>query len=219
MITVPGVSAELCGGTHEHATGETGAFVIVSEGSVASGIRRIEGLTGIKAFEYLRQRSRELKDIGTLLKSDSPLDEVRKSQERMRALEKEMEKTTASADRDLAAPLIDSAKDVGGVKVVAARVDGLDQKRLRGLADNVRDRIGSGVLVVASAADGQASIVAMVTKDIAGKLHAGNILKEVAQASGGRGGGKPDMAQGGTRELDKLDSALDKVYDIVKGQQ
>jgi len=219
VVSVPGVSSELCGGTHEHATGETGAFVIVSEGSVASGIRRIEGLTGIRAFEYLRDRNRELKDIGALLKTDAPLDEVKKSQERMKSLEKEIEKTTASADRDLAAPLIDSAKDVGGVKVISTRVDGLDQKRLRGLADNVRDRIGSGVLVIASVAGDQASIVAMVTKDIAGKYHAGNILKEVAQASGGRGGGKPDMAQGGTKELDKLDSALDKVYDIVKGQQ
>jgi alanyl-tRNA synthetase len=218
VITVPTVSTELCGGTHEHATGETGAFVIASEGSVASGIRRIEGYTGLRAFEYLRDRSRELKDIGALLKSDAPLDEVRKSQERMKALEKEMEKTTASADRDLAAPLLEAAKDIDGIKVVVSRVDGLDQKRLRGLADNVRDRIGSGVLVIASAGDGQAAIVSMVTKDLAKKCHAGNILKAVAQAAGGRGGGKPDMAQGGTRELDKLDSALDKVYDIVKGQ-
>jgi alanyl-tRNA synthetase len=219
VISVPSVSTELCGGTHEHATGETGAFVVVSEGSVASGIRRIEGYTGIKAFEYLRARSRELREIGTLLKSDSPLEEVAKAQERVRALEKEIEKSTASADRDLAAPLLEGAKEIDGVKVVVTRVDGLDQKRLRGLADNVRDRIGSGVLVIASADDGQAAIVAMVTKDITKKYHAGNILKAVAQAAGGRGGGKPDMAQGGTRELDKLDSALDKVYDIVKGQQ
>jgi alanyl-tRNA synthetase len=215
MVSVPSVSSELCGGTHERATGETGAFVIVSEGSVASGIRRIEAFTGLKAFEYMRSRSRELKEIAALFKTDKPLDEVGKAQERMRALEKEQ--SMASADRDLAAPLLEALREIDGVKVVSARVDGLEQKRLRGLADNVRDRIVSGVLVIASTSDGQASIVAMVTKDLTKKFHAGKILKAVAEAAGGRGGGKPDMAQGGTRELDKLDSALDKVYDIVKG--
>jgi alanyl-tRNA synthetase len=184
---------------------------------VASGIRRIEALTGLKAFEHMRSRSRELKEIAALFKTDKPLDEVGKAQERMKALEKELDKSMASADRDLAAPLLEALREIDGVKVVSARVDGLEQKRLRGLADNVRDRIGSGVLVVASASDGQASIVAMVTKDLTKKFHAGKILKAVAEAAGGRGGGKPDMAQGGTRELDKLDSALDKVYDIVKG--
>ncbi len=218
VVKVPSVSAELCGGTHEKATGETGAFVIVSEGSVASGIRRIEGLTGLRAFEYLRNRSRELKEIGAVLKTDKPLDEVKRAQERIKSLEKEMEKSAASADRDLAAPLLESARTVGGVKVVSARVDGLEQKRLRGLADNVRDRIGSGVLVIASVTEGQAAIVAMVTKDLSKRYHAGNILKAVAEAAGGRGGGKLDMAQGGTRDIEKLDSALDKVYDIVKGK-
>jgi len=219
MVSVPSVSAELCGGTHERATGETGAFVIVSEGSVASGIRRIEALTGLKAFEYLRDRSRELREIGSALRTDRPLEEAKKLQERMKELERELSRSRASADRDLAAPLIEAARTVDGVKVVSARVDGLDQKRLRGLADNIRDRLGSGVLVVASALDEQAAIVAMVTKDLAKRYHAGNILKAVAEAAGGRGGGKPDMAQGGTRELEKLDSALDKVYDIVKGSQ
>ncbi|MEJ2323397.1 MAG: alanine--tRNA ligase [Nitrospirota bacterium] len=217
VVAVPSVSIELCGGTHESATGETGAFVIVSEGSVASGIRRIEGLTGLRAFEHLRDRSHTLREISASLKSDKPLEEVRRMQERLKELEREVERSRASADRDLAAPLIEDARTVDGVKVVAGRVDGLDQKRLRGLADNLRDRIGSGVIVLASGLDDQASIVAMVTKDLAKKYHAGNILKAVAQAAGGRGGGKPDMAQGGTRELGMLDSALDKVYDIVRG--
>ncbi|MGD8352015.1 MAG: alanine--tRNA ligase [Nitrospirota bacterium] len=219
VVEVPSVSIELCGGTHERATGETGAFAIVSEGSVASGIRRIEGLTGLRAFEHLRDRSRTLEEISAALKSDKPLEEVRRMQERLRELEREVEKSRASADRDLAAPIMEAARTVDGVKVVAGRVDGLDQKRLRGLADNVRDRIGSGVIVLASGLEDQASIVAMVTKDLAKKYHAGNILKAVAQAAGGRGGGKPDMAQGGTRELGKLDSALDKVYDIVRGNE
>jgi alanyl-tRNA synthetase len=218
VVSVPSVSTELCGGTHERATGETGAFVMVSEGSVASGIRRIEAFTGLNAYEYLRGRSRELKEIGMLLRSERPLEDVRKGQERIKALDKEMERSSASAVRDLAAPLLEEAKTVDGVKVVTGRVDGLDQKRLRGLADNVRDRIGSGILVVASVQEEQAAIVAMVTKDLKKKYHAGNILKAVAEAAGGRGGGKPDMAQGGTRELDKLDRALDRVYDIVKGQ-
>ncbi len=219
VVAVPSVSIELCGGTHEQATGDTGSFVIVSEGSVASGIRRIEALTGLRAFEYLRDRSRTLKEISVVLKSEQPLGDLRKMQERIKELERELEKSQASAVRDLAAPLIESARTVDGVKVVAGRVDGLDQKRLRGLADNVRDRIGSGVVVIASGGDEQAAIVAMVTKDLVKKYHAGNILKAVAQEAGGRGGGKPDMAQGGTRELGKLDSALDKVYDIVKGNE
>jgi alanyl-tRNA synthetase len=218
MVSVPSVSSELCGGTHERATGETGAFAIVSEGSVASGIRRIEALTGLSAFEYMRSRSRELKEIGALLKTDKPLEEVGKVHERMKALEKDLDKSMASADRDLAAPLLEALREIDGVRVVSARVDGLEQKRLRGLADNIRDRIVSGILVIASARAEQASIVAMVTKDLTKKFHAGNILKAIAEAAGGRGGGKPDMAQGGTKELEKLDSALDKVYDIVKGK-
>ncbi len=217
VVTVPGVSIELCGGTHERATGETGAFVIVSEGSVASGIRRIEALTGLNAFRYLRRRSRELKAISALLKTDEPLRGVEMEQERLRSMQRELDRLRASEDRDLAGPLLKGAKAVDGVKVVAARVDGLDQKRLRGLADNVRDRLGSGILVLASAVDEQAAMVAMVTRDLTKKYHAGNILKAVARAAGGRGGGKPDMAQGGTRELDRLDEALKGVPDAVRG--
>jgi alanyl-tRNA synthetase len=114
--------------------------------------------------------------------------------------------------------LLDLVRDVDGVKVLSCRVDNLEQKDLRVLADNVRDRLGSGVIVIASAKDDQASIVAMVTKDLTNRFSAGEILKNVAAQSGGRGGGKPDMAQGGTKELEKLDNALESVYALVKNK-
>lgn len=216
VIRVPGFSAELCGGTHCRATGDIGLFIIISEGSVASGIRRIEALTGKAAFDYLRQRSSELNRIASILKTDSPYERVEKLLVDMRELDKEIEILKSKMASQSSLSVIDKVKDIDGVKVLACRVDNLEQKDLRVLADNIRDRIGSGIILLASALDGQASMVAMVTKDLVKKYSAGEILKNIAAMAGGRGGGKAEMAQGGTKEIEKLDNALNAVYDLIK---
>lgn len=216
VVRVRGFSAELCGGTHCKETGDIGLFVIVSEGSVASGIRRIEALTGKAAFDYLRQRNNELQRISEMLKTDSPYERVEKLLNELKDMDKEIESLKAKAAARSSSSIIEKAKEIDGTKVLACRVDNLEQKDLRVLADNVRDRLGSGIIVIASAKDGQASMVAMVTADLTKKYNAGEILKKVAALAGGRGGGKAEMAQGGTKEIEKLDKALEAVYDLIK---
>jgi alanyl-tRNA synthetase len=218
IVKVPGFSAELCGGTHCRTTGDVGLFTIVSEGSVASGIRRIEAFTGKTAYEYLRQTKDELRQIGDILKTDKPLERVEKVMSDLKDRDKEIETLKGKLSSHSSSSLLDLVRVVDGVKILSCRVDNLEQKDLRVLADNVRDRLGSGVIVIASAKYDQASIVAMVTKDLTNRFSAGEILKNVAAMAGGRGGGKPDMAQGGTKELDKLDNALESVYSLVKNR-
>jgi|WetSurMetagenome_2_1015567.scaffolds.fasta_scaffold00610_3 alanyl-tRNA synthetase len=216
VVRVPDFSSELCGGTHCRTTGDIGPFVVISEGSVASGIRRIEAFTGKAAFEYLRRKRDDLKKIAELLRADEPVERVEKVMADIREKDREIEALKGRLSSHSSASLLDQAKDINGVKVLSCRVDNLEQKDLRVLADNIRERLGSGIVVIASAKEGQAAILAMVTKDLVKQFNAGDILKKVAALCDGRGGGKPDMAQGGTKELDKLDAALEAVYSIVK---
>lgn len=219
IVRVPGVSAELCGGTHCTHTGDIGLFTIVSEGSVASGIRRIEAFTGKAAFEFLREKRDELKKIGELLKTDKPAERVEKVLADLKEREKEIDALKAKSASQDAVSIVDQAQTINGVKVLSARVSAMDAKDLRVLADNIRDRLGSCVLVLASVKDGQAALVAMVTKDLTGRFKAGDLLKNVASQVGGRGGGKPEMAQGGVANVSDpaaLDAALAGVYDQCK---
>jgi len=218
VVSIEGFSSELCGGTHCRATGEIGLFVVLSEGSVASGIRRIEALTGKAAFDYLRDRDVELRRITELLKTDRAYSRIEKLISDMRALEKEMESIKGRAAAKDSSAILKHARDINGTTVLSHRVDGLEQKDLRVLADNIRDRMGSGIIFLASAKNGRASMLAMVTMDLTERFNAGEILKEVASAAGGKGGGKAEMAQGGTSNLDRLDRALESVYDIVRRQ-
>ena len=216
VVSVPGFSSELCGGTHCRATGDIGSFMILSEGSVASGIRRIEALTGTEAFNHLRNRLTELKMINDLLKTDTPYDRIQKILTDMKSIERELASVKSKAAARDSSSFLERARVIHGVSVLSQRVDGLEQKDLRLLADNIRDKMGSGVICVASAKDGQAAMLTMVTKDLTAHLNAGDILKRVAAIAGGRGGGKAEMAQGGTQDLEKLDKALEAVYDIIK---
>jgi alanyl-tRNA synthetase len=197
-------------------TGEIGLFTIVSEGSVASGIRRIEAFTGKAACEFLRGKRDDLRRIGDILKTDQPVERLEKVMADLKEKDREIETLKGKLSSHSSSSLLDLVKEVDGVKVLSCRVDNLEQKDLRVLADNVRDRIGSGIIIIASAKDDQASIVAMVTKDLTKHYSAGEILKNIAALAGGRGGGKPDMAQGGTKELDKLNGALESVYSLIK---
>lgn len=219
VVKVPDFSAELCGGTHCKRTGDIGLFLIVSEGSVASGIRRIEAFTGIGAFEYLRNKSDELQKIAEILKTDTPFIRVEKLLNEMKEQAKEIEELKSKIAIQKAQSLIERARFVNGTKVLSCRIDSLEQKDLRTLADNIRDRLGSCILVLASVKDGQASMIAMVSKELTKKYNAGEILKEVASITGGKAGGRPDMAQGGTKDIKNLDKALESVYDLIKRKE
>jgi alanyl-tRNA synthetase len=218
VVKVPGFSSELCGGTHCKGTGDIGLFVILSEGSVASGIRRIEALTGKAAFEHLRARTVELSRISEILRTDKPLERVEKLVGDLKDMSREVDSLKSRVASGSLSSIMEAVREVNGVKVLAYRMDNLELKDLRNLADTIRDKMGSGIIVLSSVSEGQASMLSSVTGDLIPKFHAGNILKEVAALAGGRGGGKPEMAQGGTKEIEKLDTALESVYDLVKKQ-
>ncbi|HWR57693.1 MAG TPA: alanine--tRNA ligase, partial [Thermodesulfovibrionales bacterium] len=215
VVSVPGFSSELCGGTHCRATGDIGAFVIASEASVASGIRRIEALTGSAALAFLKEKSDELRKIKELLKTDRAYSRIERLLADMRALEKEREAATAKAAARDVSSIFEHSRKIDGITVVSHKAENLEQKDLRTLSDAIRDKIGSGVVFLSSVKDGQASMLITVTKDLTGRFNAGQILREIAAAAGGRGGGKAEMAQGGTTNLDGLDKAMESVYDIV----
>jgi alanyl-tRNA synthetase len=217
VVSVRDYSKELCGGTHCKATGEIGLFLILSEGSVASGIRRIEALTGKSALEYLKQKKAEFDDIKELLKSENPLEKIEKLLSDMKSLEKEIQKLKTGSNKDNISEALKNAYDLDGVKIVKIRQDGLNQNELRLLADNIRDRLKSGIIVVSSVIDSQAAIVCMVTKDLKDRYHAGDIVKGISRIAGGKGGGKPELAQGGTKDIKNLDNALESLYDIITG--
>jgi len=208
-------SSELCGGTHCDATGEIGPFKIISEGSVAAGIRRIEAVTGFGALEYHKSREAELKKAAGILRVNelgisSKLEKVMND---LKTSEKELDRVRQKAVKGSVDSILENISEVNGVKVLAHRSNGMDMKGLRSLADSLKDKIGSGVIVLGSSLEGQAYYVSAVSKDLVSKLNAGDILKAV---TGGKGGGRPDMAQGGTKDPDGLDKAISSVGDIIK---
>ncbi|MBM4145090.1 MAG: alanine--tRNA ligase [Nitrospira sp.] len=216
VVSVGDFSKELCGGTHCKSTGEIGICIILSEGSVASGIRRIEALSGKNALEYLRSKKQELNEIKGLLKTESPAEKIEKLIQDTKSLEKEIQKLKTGFSGDIISDALKHAQELDGVKIINIRQDGLNPNELRLLADNIRDRLKSGIIVLSSVIDSQASIVCMITQDLAKKYSAGEIVKNISKLAGGKGGGKPEMAQGGTKEIEKLDAALESLHEIVK---
>jgi alanyl-tRNA synthetase len=206
----------LCGGTHCSYTGQIGIFVILSEGSVASGIRRIEALTGKVAFDYLRDKKSELELIKNILKTDTPIERVEKLISDAKSMGKEIQKLKTCSPGDAIANALKEAYDLNGVKVVKIRQDGLNVNELRLFTDNVRDRLKSGIIVAVSVNDSHAAILCMVTKDLTREFNAGEIVKQISNLSGGKGGGKPELAQGGTKDIDKLNAALESLYEIIR---
>jgi len=215
VVRIGDFSAELCGGTHCHSTGEIGLFRIVSEGSVASGLRRIEALTGVGAFEYVRNKELELKRTATLLKVEEHrvYERIERLINEVRLKEREIERLKIASVKNEIDVILQEVMEVNNVKVLAKRFDGLDIKSLRGLADLLRERIVSGVIVLGSILDSQAYYVAAVTKDLTSVFNAGDILKRI---TGGKGGGRADMAQGGSHAIGDVDKAVRSVIDIVR---
>ena len=219
VVSVPGYSAELCGGTHVHHTGDIGLFKILSEGGIASGIRRIEAQTGWGALDVVRQEEAWLKETGDLLRS--PAAEIPRRVQRLL----EQVKAQEQAIRHLKAELIDrptggsapSIVEVHGVKVHALECDADSADALREQADRLRDRLGSGVVILASGKSGKVMILVAVTKDLTSRLMAGQIIKPLAEMVGGKGGGKPELAQAGGPDLSRMAEVIEKAPGVVAG--
>ncbi len=220
VVSIPELSSELCGGTHVHATGEIGLFKVQHEGGIAAGVRRIEAVTGIKAYEYFKNLEDEIRSLSEIVK-ESP-GRIAPKVEKTLKERKDLLQELGSLKRELAelrgGDIIEQIRDVEGVKVLSHRADHLSAEELREHADRLRDRVGSGVVVAGSENKGKVALIAMVTKDLTRRIHAGNLIKEVARITGGGGGGRPDMAQAGGTDASKLDDALDKVFDLVREQ-
>ncbi|MEG1042086.1 MAG: alanine--tRNA ligase [Pseudomonas sp.] len=203
-------SVELCGGIHAKRTGDIGLLKIISEGGVASGVRRIEAVTGEAALAYLNAAEEQLKEAAQLVKGsrDNLIDKLSAVLERNRQLEKQLEQLQAKAASAAGDDLSNSAVDVKGVKVLAARLDGQDGKALLALVDQLKNKLGRAVILLGSVHEEKVVLVAGVTKDLTGQLKAGDLMKQAAAAVGGKGGGRPDMAQGGGVDTAALDNAL-----------
>ena len=213
-------STELCGGTHVGRTGDIGLFKIVAEGGVAAGVRRIEAVAGRRALAWVEATEENLDAVAAAVKGarDSVVERVRQLIERQRKLEKELEQIKAKLASNQGSDLASQAVDVKGVKVLAADLEGFDPKALRDTVDQLKNKLGSAAIVLATVQGEKISLVAGVTKDLTDRLQAGKLLQEVAQHVGGKGGGRPDMAQGGGTEPAKLGAALAAVPGWVEGQ-
>ena len=206
-------STELCGGTHVARTGDIGLFKIVSESGVASSVRRIEALTGEGALAYVKEEERRLDAVAHLLSTSAGdvVDKLKQVFERQKKLEHELESLKAKAASAATADLASMAKDVNGIKVVAARLDGADAKTLRDSVDQFKQKLGDCVVLLAGGTDGKISLVAGVNGAALGKIKAGDLVSDVAKKIGGKGGGRADMAQGGGEDSPALAPALDAV--------
>lgn len=214
-------SMELCGGTHLKSTAQAGLFKIVSEGGVAAGVRRIEALTGKGALEYYDQVEEKLESIAAALRT-SPQESLKRVEtlnSELKAALKEIEQLKAKLASSSFDEVLGGAVEVSGMKIATGRFDQLDMDSLRNTCENLRSRIGSGVVVLASSLGDKASFVAMATKDAVERgIHCGNIVKEAAKAAGGGGGGRPDMAQAGGKDTSKIDEALRLAVEAAKAQ-
>ncbi|WP_010490390.1 alanine--tRNA ligase [Pseudomonas sp. S9] len=205
-----GFSVELCGGTHVSRTGDIGLFKITSEAGVAAGVRRIEAVTGAQALAYLNSAEEQLKEAAALVKGsrENLLDKLSGVIERNRQLEKELEQLKAKAASAAGNDLAGSAIEIKGAKVLGARVDGLDGKALLAMVDQLKNKLGSAVILLGGVLDDKVVLVAGVTQDLTAKLKAGDLMKQAAAAVGGKGGGRPDMAKGGGVDIAAVDAAL-----------
>ncbi len=221
MVQIGDYSLELCGGTHTRFTGEIGLFKIVSESGIGTGLRRIEAFTGPGAFYYLNQKEENLKRIARELKTeeDKVISRLESFLNSYRELEKENQRMQQKLASSEVSSLLEEVVEIEGVKVLASQVESSDMEGLRSMVDHLRNKLNSGVVVLGSAVDSKVLLVAMVTKDLTEKgLHAGKIIGEVAKVAGGGGGGRPDMAQAGAKDVKKLPEAMDKALEIVKKQ-
>ena len=223
VIRIGDFSTELCGGTHTAATGEIGLIKVLKEGSVSSGVRRVEAVTGEGSLRHFR-KDHELENVVAALaghaEADSPAAalklELDKKDAEIKRLARELDQARMKSASSSVASTAEKIKEVKGIKVLAHRVDNLDRSQMRTLVDQLRDKVGSGVVVLGSATDGRVALIAGVTKDMTARVQAGKIIAQVAQKVGGKGGGRPDMAEAGGDKPEALDAALNDVYNVVE---
>lgn len=213
VVTMGDFSVELCGGTHVGRTGDIGVFKIISESGIAAGIRRIEAVTGAAAMAYIFQQQQELAEAAALLKGDthSVVAKLKAQLDRAKQLEKEISQLKDKLAAAASADLVNEVTNIAGTKVLVKLLDGIDTGALRGLLDELKQKLQSGIVVLGTAHDGKVNLIAGVTKDLTGKVKAGDLVAMVAAQVGGKGGGRPDMAQAGGSEPEKLPSALNTV--------
>jgi len=222
VVRISDFSKELCGGTHCHETGQVGMFKLVQEGSIAAGVRRIEALTGEMAYLYVRKQEDDIREVAAMLKVQPAevVERTRRLLAQMREREKEMDRLKGRAAGSQAEDVASETRTVGGIKVLAKRLqDGLEPKDLRAFVDTLKNRLKTNyIAVVASTSSdqGNAFLIAAVSADLTGRFNAGEIAKEIAGIVGGSGGGRPDMAQAGGKNVSKLPEALARVYEIVE---
>src|ERR1051326_6986507 len=243
VIKIGDFSTELCGGTHTAATGEIGLIKILKEGSVSSGVRRVEAVTGAGSLAHFR-RDHELEHIvsgfigshpSKTAKGGAPSSEemsggeasfspaaalkaeLEKKDNEIKRLTRELDSVRMKSASSSTANISDKIKEVNGVKVLAHRVDNLERAQLRTLVDQMRDKIGSGVVVLGSTTNGNVSLIVGVTKDLTSRVQAGKVIAPVAQKVGGKGGGRPDLAEAGGKDPGALDAALNEAYSVVEG--
>jgi len=237
VIKIGDFSTELCGGTHTAQTGEIGLIKVLKEGSVSSGVRRIEAVTGEGSLRHfqkdhqlenvvasfarptLSQRTRKdgASEETFLSPAEALKAELEKKDAEIKRLGRELDQVRMKSASSSVASVTDRIRDVGGVKVLAHRVDNLERGQMRTLVDQLRDKLGSGVVVLGSATNGSVSLIVGVTKDLTGKIQAGKVIGPVAQKVGGKGGGRPDLAEAGGKDPGALDAALGEVYGVVEG--
>ena len=218
VVKIGDFSTELCGGTHVHRSGEIGIFKLPFEGGVAAGVRRVEAFTGEGALDLIRSYEQKLKEIGNLVRgsTDDAVEKVRKLLERQKELEREIQKLRGQFEKDQIPELLAKKQSVDGTNILVSQVDGVDAKQLRDIADQLQEKFGSGVVVLASAGESNVNLVASVTPDLTRRYHAGNIIKELARMVGGGGGGRPEFAQAGGKEPAKIDAALKRAEELIR---
>jgi alanyl-tRNA synthetase len=218
VVKIGDFSTELCGGTHIHRSGEIGIFKLPFEGGVAAGVRRVEAFTGEGALDLIRSYEQKLKEIGDLVRgsADDAVEKVKKLLDRQKELEREIQKLRGQFEKDQIPELLAKKQSVDGANVLVSQVDGVDAKQLRDIADRLNEKLGSGVVVLASAGESNVNLVASVSPDLTRRYHAGNIIKELARMVGGGGGGRPDFAQAGGKEPAKIDAALKRAEELIR---
>jgi len=209
------VSRELCGGTHTARTGDIGVFVIVSEGAVAANVRRIEALTGKGALEYLQRQDDEIKDAAMLLKMtpDRLGERIEQILSDQKSKDKEIESLKSKIMHMQSGDILEDVRDLDGVKAVVKEIEADSPKDLREYADKIKDKLKSGVIVLGAKKDDKVMLICSVTDDLTKRFKAGDIIKRLSEMVGGKGGGRPDMAQGGGNRPDELGRALESVFE------
>jgi alanyl-tRNA synthetase len=219
VVTIGNFSKELCGGTHLAHTGQVGPFAIVSEGSVAAGVRRIEAVTGTTAIERGMRQQAVLETLARDFRTpwtELP-DQVSQLRDKLRSTEREVAKLRAEIASSSVGDLLDGKVEVGGIAVVAGRIDANEKGDLRTAGDRLRDKLGSGVVVLGAEIDGKPSLIALVTQDVIDQgIKAGDLVRESAKHIDGRGGGRPDLAEAGGKDPAGLDAALAGVPAVVQ---